>query len=117
MASPVSAREMTVLESLMDLGNVEVNDPYTGIGAVIQVGLGTIEAIWRALWFNYSFWYSTEAGYTAASCDIADGRWIADSSLCQIPNGFMIIRYILFIPMTIGFLFALALVLRSIIAV
>lgn len=116
MASPVSAREQTFIESLLDFTTVEVNDPYTGIGAVVQVGLNTIEAIWNALWFNYSFWYDTEAGYTEAACEAADGRWIDDSSLCQFPNGFMIVRYILFIPMTIGFLFALAIVLRSVIA-
>lgn len=114
-ASPVSTREMTLLDAAVGFTTVEVNDPYTGIGAVVQAGLGVIEAIWNALWFNYSFWYNTEAGYTEANCEAGGGRYL-DSGLCQFPNGFMVIRYVLFWPMTIGFLFALAMALRSVIA-
>lgn len=105
------------LEAMTAQSLVESQDPDTGgVMASGMTPVGALEAIWKALTADYTFWYNVHYDMTEVQCDTANGRWHSSISACQIPNDFMIIRYIFFWPLTVALIIELALILRRIIA-
>ncbi len=72
----------------------------------LQWGSDAIQAIQEIVFFDYSFWYTTYAGYTETTCEAASGKWDATNSLCQFPNSYYLIWFWVFRPIGLAFLIA-----------
>lgn len=113
----MTAAQVSELEAMAATTLVESQDPETGgIMASGMTPVGALEAIWKSLTADYSFWYDVHYDMTELECERSSGRWQDDISACQIGNDFMIIRYFLFWPLTVALIVELTLILRRIIA-
>jgi len=113
----MTTAQVDEMESMAAQSLVESQDPETGgVMASGMTPVGALEAIWKSLTADYTFWYDVHYDMTETQCDAASGRWQSDISACQIGNDFMIIRYIIFWPITVSLIIELALILRRIIA-
>lgn len=87
---------MSDLEAMAPRQIIETKDPDTGAGVTTGNNvLAVWQSIWKALWFDYSFFYEDD-GVT--------------------PNDWMIIRYIFFWPMTVGLLIEIIMAIRRFIS-
>ena len=77
--------------------------------------LSALEAIWKAISADYSFWYRVDYDTTSAECEEVGGTWL-DGERCQTPHPLIIIKYIVFWPISIAMFVELAFILRRIIS-
>jgi len=87
---PLTNENITVLELALGYQTVSAADPEGGTFSGLAMLPTTVGAIWDALLFDYPFFY---ASFVAK-----------------------LVRFILFIPCTIGMIFTLALTIRQVIS-
>lgn len=99
----LTAAQMAHIDGSTGVLLTEVKDP--SIGGVFVSGTSTLEAwghiIATAFTSDYSFFYDVD--YTVGSevaCTALGGTWNSVITACQIPNSFMILRYIFYWPVT-----------------
>lgn len=108
----LTTTQVTSLQSMGTQQFTESRDP--NLGGVTTSGMNpltVLNAIGKALFFDYNFFYDVDYGTTEAACEAADGAWDSTLSACKTPNSWMIVRYILFWPITISMLFYIAMMI------
>lgn len=95
---PMTADDATVWSDLTSFQTIEAHDDTGAIFAGAGALWGMVKGVWRSLWFDYSFL-----------------RPRVDSNGVVIEQNFLgvMVRYILFIPCTVGMFFTIALAIRS----
>ena len=109
------------VEDIQDMTTQELissQDPYTG-GTVTSGNnpISVLQAVWKAISSDYSFWYKVDCTLTQSECTGTNtygvtGKWNSDTDCCQVANGWSIIRYIVFWPITIAMFIEIALTIR-----
>lgn len=83
------------------------------VGGITTTGMNpltVLQTIGKALFFDYNFFYDVDYTLTEVQCEaITGGVWQSSTNSCRTPNDWMIVRYILFFPITIGMLVFLGL--------
>jgi len=76
-----------VLQNIMDAAKVTtINNPITAPFTFLSVGWNMIKALWEAFWWQYSFF---------------QGYWV-------------IVKYAIFWPISVGLIFAIVMALRGV---
>ena len=102
----LTASDVAVLSEAGSFATVAGVEPTGESSLVWQISAKVQTALNKILFFDYSFWYVTYAGYTEATCEAADGQWDSVNSLCQFPNSWKVLHYWIFRPFGLAFLIA-----------
>ena len=87
---PLGANQITLLELALGYSTVSASDPTGGAFSGLSMATTTVKALWDAMLFNYNFFYASFVT--------------------------KLVRFILFLPCTIGMAVTLLLTLRQIIS-
>lgn len=78
--------EVSTLQALMTAPVVDLSNPISALTSVMSVGWDYLGNLWDVFWFNYSFF---------------QGQWL-------------LVKYIVFIPISIAMIISLVMMLRGV---
>ena len=117
-ADLITSTQMTTIQQSSEVQLTEVKDP--NIGGAFTSGTTSLTSwaaiLSKAFTSDYSFFYHVDYTLTQAQCAlVSGGRWNTTITACQYPNEFMILRYILYWPLTAAVtLFAILLLIQAV---
>jgi hypothetical protein len=108
----LTAAQVSDVQHMTEQQFSEQKEP--NVGGLTTTGmnpLSVLNAIGKALFFDYNFFYDIDYTTTEVACEAGGGTWQTSTTpdSCKTPNEWMVVRYIFFIPITISMLFFIGL--------